>query len=506
MKQSTHHSLSRVMRTDLPASLVVFFVALPLCLGIALASGAPLFSGIIAGIIGGIIVGALSGSPLGVSGPAAGLAVIILGYITALGGSWEGFLTAVVLMGIVQFLLGALKLGSIAYYFPSSVIKGMLAGIGVLIVIKQVSHVFGYYGDFSTDFAIASSQNIDYYSSLFSKEAIIISIISMAILIAWEFEEIKKFKICKIIPGPLLVVIVGIISNSFFSYDANQIVSIPAPSNLGEFFSQFSTPDFSQLKNPNIYVIALVLAIVASLETLLCVEAADKLDPYRRITPTNRELKAQGVGNIVSGLIGGLPITQVIVRSSANINFGARTKISTILHGVLLLVSAIAIPNLINKVPLASLACILILVGYKLASPTIFKKSYKLGFEQFLPFIITIIGMVAFDLLKGVGLGMAASICFILYRNFMNSHHQFIDKEKGNHSHVITLAEEVNFLNKGSIIDTLRNIPKNCEVTIDGTKTKFIDYDIMEIIKDFKINARSKRVRLKIKGINLKNI
>jgi SulP family sulfate permease len=499
------------LKSDLPASIVVFFVALPLCLGIALASGAPLFSGIIAGIVGGIVVGAASGSPLGVSGPAAGLAVIVFGYIATLG-SMEAFLLAVILAGVIQLISGYLKLGTIAYYFPSSVIKGMLTGIGLLIIIKQIPHAVGYDAEVEGDFPIENFGWQNLWSEIHNilnsvtPNVIIITLISMLILVIWEEVLMKKHKVFKIIPGPLMAVVAGIILSNFLQLEQNQIVEIPVSTGISNFFQQFTLPDFSQLNNPAIYSSAFVIAIVASLETLLCVEASDKLDPQKRVTPTNRELKAQGLGNIISGLIGGLPITQVVVRSSANVSFGAKSKTSTILHGFLLLVSAITIPGLLNMIPLATLACILLLVGYKLAKPAIFKQMYSLGHQQFIPFIVTIAGMIFTNLLAGVALGMAAAICYILYNNFRNSYSSIEDREGKNHRHVIKLSEEVSFLNKGSILQMLEQIPPNSEVIIDGSKSTSIDYDVIEIIQNFKTNAKTKNIALEIKGINFKTI
>jgi SulP family sulfate permease len=497
------------IKSDLPASIVVFFVSLPLCLGIALASGAPLFAGIIAGIIGGMVVGAASASPLGVSGPAAGLAVIVFGYIATLG-SWESFLVAVVIAGVIQLAMGFLKLGNIAYYFPSAVIKGMLSGIGLMIILKQIPHALGYDYDFEGNFFFSQPNGENTFSELremldyITPSAVFVSVISILILVLWEKILMKKHKIFKLIQAPLVVVIIGIIASNFLSFSKDQLVSIPVAASASEFLSQFTFPDFSQLKNPEIYLMALVIAIVASLETLLCVEATDKIDPLKRITPTNRELKAQGLGNMLSGLVGGLPITQVIVRSSANISFGGKTKISAILHGFFLLISAIIIPKLLNMIPLSSLAAILLVVGYKLTNPTIFKKISKLGRDQFLPFLVTIIGMVLFDLLKGVVLGMATSIAFILYNNFRNSYHRIEDKEGRNHQHLIRLAEEVSFLNKGSILQMLNQIPQNSKLVIDGSNSSFIDYDVVEIIHDFRIQAKSKNIDLEIKNINFK--
>ncbi len=411
------------LRYDLPASLVVFLVALPLCLGIALASGAPLFSGIISGIIGGIVVGGLSKSALGVSGPAAGLSVVVMGYIASLNNSWEAFLLAVVITGVIQLIAGFLRMGQIANYFPTSVIKGMLTGIGLIIILKQIPHAVGYNAEFKDDFDFEKLDSSNTFSELrhmldyITPNAALIALVSMIILLTWDEFLSKRRNIFKAIPGPLVVVIVGIILSNLIELHETQIVQIPVATGFSDFLTKFTTPDFSQIFNPKIYVIALAMAVVASLETLLCCDATDKLDPKKRNTPTDRELKAQGVGNILAGLIGGLPITQVVVRSSANIDFGARTKKSTILHGFLLLICAIAIPNLLNMIPLATLACILLVVGYKLAKPEIFKKMYKLGNENFLPFLATVIGMLFLDLLKGVGLGMAVATFFILRNN-----------------------------------------------------------------------------------------
>lgn len=414
------------IRYNLPASLVVFLVALPLCLGIALASGAPLFSGIISGIIGGIVVGYLSGSALGVSGPAAGLSVVVLGYIASLNNSWEAFLLAVVLMGVIQLIAGFARLGQVANYFPTAVIKGMLTGIGLIIILKQIPHAIGYNSEFKDDFDFETLDSAHTFSELshmlnyITPNAALIAAVAMAIILLWDEVLAKKQKFFKAIPGPLIAVISGIILSNFLDLHETQIVQIPVATSFSDFFSKFTTPDFSQIYNPQIYAIALTMAVIASLETLLCCDATDKLDPKKRNTPTNRELKAQGVGNIFAGLVGGLPITQVIVRSSANIDFGGRNKTSTILHGFFLLISAITIPNLLNMIPLATLACILIVVGYKLAKPEIFKKMYKLGNENFLPFVATVIGMLAFDLLKGVGIGMAVATFFILRNNQRN--------------------------------------------------------------------------------------
>jgi len=504
-------SLFKHLKNDLPASIVVFFVALPLCLGIALASGAPLFSGVIAGIVGGIVVGLASGSPLGVSGPAAGLAVIVLTAIGTLGGSYQAFLTAVVLAGVLQLLFGYAKAGFIAYFFPSSVIKGMLTGIGLLIILKQIPHAIGWDKDAIGDDAFnqADGQNtfteISKAFEFITPGALVIAAISLAILILWDTVLTKKHKIFQLLQGPIVVVILGICMNMAYSkgllpYSLNekQIVSIPVPDSIGSFFGQFTFPDFKALTNFEVWKIAIVIAIVASLETLLCVEATDKLDPDKRITPTNRELKAQGLGNIVSGLIGGLPLTQVIVRSSANINFGGKTKLSAVLHGVFLLISAIFIAGLLNLIPLASLAAILLMVGYKLAKPSLFKQMYKLGWEQFIPFLATIVAIIATDLLKGITVGILVGIFYTLRHSYRNSHHvkDIVSDNNGQAVHHLVLAEEVSFFNKASLLSTLDGIPANSKVIIDCTNSKSIAYDVIEIINDYELNAKTKNIVL----------
>lgn len=506
-------NLFKEIKSDLPASIVVFFVAVPLCLGIALASGAPLFAGIIAGIIGGIVVGTASGSALGVSGPAAGLAVIVLSSITLLGGSFEAFLTAVVLAGIIQLILGYAKAGFIAYFFPSSVIKGMLTGIGLLIILKQIPHAIGWDKDTEGDDAFFQTdgqntfteigQAIENIFSNVTQGAVLIGVISLAILILWDKVLSKKHKIFGVINGPFVVVAFGILMNYLFqngmldfSLNAKQVVAIPVPHSISDFFGQFTLPDFSALSNFEVYKIAIILAIVGSLETLLSVEATDKLDPDKRITPTNRELKAQGLGNIISGLIGGLPITQVIVRSSANISFGGKTKLAAIFHGVFLLLSALTIASILNMIPLASLAAILLMVGYKLARPALFKDMYKLGWEQFIPFTTTVVAILATDLLKGIAVGMLFGIFYTLRHSYRNSHH-LVDIEtieNGQKVHRLELAQEVSFFNKASVMKELDEIPSNSKVIIDFSKSKSVAYDVLELIRDYEINAKTKNI------------
>ena len=501
-------NMFKELKHDLPASMVVFFVAVPLCLGIALASGAPLFSGIIAGIIGGIVVGIASGSPLGVSGPAAGLAVIVLTSIATLNGSWEAFLLAVFLAGIIQLILGYAKTGFIAYFFPSSVIKGMLTGIGLLIILKQIPHALGWDKDTFGDvrFLQADGQNtfseISQALNFLTPGAVLIAGISLGLLILWDTVLSKKHKIFGMINGPLVVVALGIVMNYLFqngilnfSLAADQLVRIPVPENLSGFFSQFTFPDFSAITNFEVWKIAIVLAIVASLETLLCVEATDKMDPYKRITSTNRELKAQGLGNVISGLIGGLPVTQVIVRSSANINFGGKTKMSAILHGLFLLISALTIASILNRIPLASLAAILLMVGYKLAKPALFKQMYKLGWEQFVPFTVTVVAILTTDLLKGIMSGMIVGGFFALYHSYRNSYHmKDVTSENGTNVHHFVLAEEVSFFNKASVVKALESIPPNSKVIFDYSNSKSIAYDVVELIKEYEVNAKTKNI------------
>lgn len=501
------NSILSNLQYDLPASVVVFLVALPLCLGIALASGAPLFSGVIAGIVGGIVVSAASGSALGVSGPAAGLAVIVLNAINGFG-DFQIFLVAVVIAGILQMLLGVAKAGVIAYYFPSSVIKGMLAGIGIIIILKQIPHAFGYDADFEGDMSFFQPDGhntlseLTYMLDYLSPGAIIISFLSLAIMILWEQKFMKNLAIQKIIQGPLVVVVLGVIlgvvfsGNETYALSAKQLVELPVADSIGGFFSQFTFPDFSALKNIEVYTIGATIAVVASLETLLCVEATDKLDPQKRVTPANRELLAQGLGNTIAGLIGGLPVTQVIVRSSANIQSGARTKVSAFVHGILILVSVMAIPNVLNLIPLSSLAAILIVVGYKLAKPSLFKEMYRKGAEQYIPFMVTIVAIVFTDLLIGIGLGLAVGIMQILWNNFKTPYHFDPNEYEEGVPVTIELSEDVSFLNKAGILNTLNRMPDNTHLIIDAKKTVKIHPDVLEIIDDFEQNAKTRNVTL----------
>lgn len=500
----------KYLKNDLPASIVVFFVAIPLCLGIALASGAPLFSGLIAGIVGGIVVGAISGSQIGVSGPAAGLAAIVLAAIATLG-SFENFLVAVVLGGIIQVLFGILKAGIIGYYFPSSVIKGMLTGIGIIIVLKQIPHFFGYDSDPEGDFAFFQVDGENTFSEIINAlnyigpGSTLIAVIALGILILWEKVLKKQGKIFELVQGPLVAVVVGIIfyvltkTHETLGIPMENLVSVPVPEDATSFLAQFTFPNFAVIWSPEIWITAFTIALVASLETLLCVEATDKLDPQKRVTPTNRELLAQGTGNIVSGLIGGLPVTQVIVRSSANIQSGGKTKASAIMHGFFLLISVILIPNLLNMIPLSVLAAILFLVGYKLAKPALFKTMYQLGWKQFVPFIVTVLGIIFTDLLIGIGLGLAVGIVVIMIKSYQNSHFLHIeDKSNGKHRIKMTLAEEVTFFNKGAILKELDSLPKDSYLELDVRKTRFLDLDIIEILEDFSFKAKERNIDIKL--------
>jgi len=498
------------LKSDIPSSIVVFFVALPLCLGIALASGAPLFSGLISGIVGGIVVGAMSGSSVGVSGPAAGLAAIVLTAIGTLGG-FENFLLAVVLGGALQVVFGILKAGIIGYYFPSSVIKGMLTGIGIIIILKQIPHFFGYNANPEGNFSFFQVDGENTFSAIFSAlnsislGATLVAIIGLVILLLWSNVLSNKGKVFQLIQGPLVAVAVGIIyyiataGNATWGIASEHLVSVPIPENASMFIAQFSLPNFAAITNPQIWVTAFTIALVASLETLLCVEATDKLDPYKRVTPTNRELIAQGTGNMLSGLIGGLPVTQVIVRSSANIQSGGKTKMSAIIHGFLLLISVILIPVLLNKIPLSVLAAILFIVGYKLAKPALFKQMYKLGWKQFVPFVVTVAGIVFTDLLIGIGLGLMVGIVVILIKSFQNSHFLHIeDNSNGKSSVKMTLAEEVTFFNKGAILNQLDSLPRDSYLELDVRNTRYLDNDIIEILEDFSEKARNRNIDINL--------
>jgi MFS superfamily sulfate permease-like transporter len=500
-------NLFRNAAADLPASVVVFLVALPLCLGIAVASDAAPITGLIGGIVGGIVVGFLSGSNLSVSGPAAGLTAIVAAAIGKLP-TYEAFLTAVVLAGVLQLILGYVKAGIVGDFIPNSVIKGMLAAIGLILILKQVPHLVGY------DLASEGSESFrqkeggNTFSTFFeaftkiTPGAVIIGLVSVAILLVFELKAIKKNRIFQLIPGPLFVVLAGVFltiwfnkSFPFLSIEPDHLVQLEAFNNPLDFFNSLPFPDFNYLLSKDVWVIAVTIALVASIETLLSIEAVDKIDPLKRLTPSNRELKAQGTGNLLCGLLGGLPLTSVIVRSSANLSAGGVSKLSAIAHGFWLLLSVLFIPGLLNMIPLSALAAILILTGYKLARITLFKEYYRKGWNQFIPFIITVVAILLTDLLVGIFIGMIAGVYFILKSNFQSSIYNIKDE----HRLLMRFGKEVTFLNKATLKANLETIPDNTSVLIDATKSEFIDDDIVDLINDFIVNAETRGIRVYIK-------
>lgn len=513
MKSEINYYLKNLGQ-DIPASIVVFLVALPLCLGIALASGAPLFAGVIAGIVGGVVVAWASGSHLSVSGPAAGLTVIVFNAIETLGG-FSAFLLSLVIAGVMQLLLGFLKAGLIGAFFPVAVIKGMLAAIGLILIIKQTPHATGYDASFVGDESYMQETASSSFSELLqalegiSAGATLVSGIGLLILILWDSRFFKRFSLVRMIPGPLLAVIWGVGYNFFaqlyapeWAISEKHMVSLPELGSTSNFINQLRLPDFSYFSNPQIYTVAATLAIIASLETLLSIEAVDKLDPHKRIAPTNRELKAQGLGNIISGMIGGLPITAVIVRSAANINSGGQTRISSFLHGVLLLVSVVFFAQYLNMIPLACLAAILLQTGYKLAQPKLLMEFYRKGWNQFLPFAITVIAILLTDLLEGIVIGMGVGIFFVLRANF---HEAMTLTQHGSH-YLLRLHKDVSFLNKALLRKHLGSIGNNSELLIDGNKALFIDLDILETIADFLQAAPDRNISVEIQGFSIANI
>ncbi|KYP15708.1 SulP family inorganic anion transporter [Flavihumibacter sp. CACIAM 22H1] len=495
------------LAADIPSSIVVFLVALPLCLGIALGSNAPLFSGLIAGVVGGVVIGALSGSHLSVSGPAAGLTAIVVAAIAKLP-SFEAFLASVVIAGVLQLILGYLKAGILGDYIPGSVIKAMLAAIGLILILKQLPHLIGYDADYEGDETFLQPDGSNTFTGIFKSlnyvvpGAALIGLLSLGIQIVWEKYIVKQAKFLQLIPAPLVVVLIAvgisqffISSNSSLALPAHALVNIPKADSVQEFFTFFQFPDFSHLTNYNVWIVAFTIAIVASLETLLNIEASDELDPYQRVTPTNRELKAQGMGNLLSGLIGGLPVTSVIVRTSANVNAGAKTKMSAILHGLLLLLCVALIPTLLNLIPLPALAAVLIYTGFKLAKPSIFIKFYKRGWDQFVPFIVTIVAILLTDLLKGIMVGCVVGLFFVLRSNFKSA--VFIVNDDNNY--LFRLRKDVSFLNKPIIKRNLAKVPEDSYVLIDATRADFLDKDVIEVIEDFMISAPLKNIRVELK-------
>ena len=511
------------LKDDLIAGVVVYLVALPLCLGVALASDAPLFSGIIAGIVGGIVVTLSSGSSLGVSGPAAGLAVIVAGAIGKIG--YEAFLFAVVICGILQIVLGFMRAGIISHYFPSAVIKGMLAGIGVIMVLKQIPHLMGNDTSWMGELRFLEQDGHNTFSELYytllsiHPIALGVGIVSLAILIIWQHPLIRSrpgsrfipTAVFETIPAALVVVVIGTLINEIvkvavphMALRGDDLVQLPVAASFREFLDFLTLPDFSQIGNPEVYTVAITLAVIASVETLLSVEAADKLDPQKRVTPTNRELKAQGIGNLISGLLGGIPITQVIVRSATNVTAGGKTRTSSFFHGVLLLVSALMIPSLLNRVPLACLAGILIVIGYKLTNLGIYRDIYRQGWQQFFPFIATVLGLVFTDMLTGVALGLVVGVFHILLYNYKSDYLLDVDEEAGRRT--VVLSEHMSFLNKAAFTKALREIPTGAEVTIDGTRSVMVDYDVKEVLKNFLTRAKVENITVHLKGIDEEEI
>ena len=498
------------LHCDIPAGIVVFLVALPLCLGIALASGAPLFSGITTGLVGGLVVAWASVSQLSVSGPAAGLTVIVLTALDQLGG-YPAFLLSVVLGGLIQLGLGVLKAGVIGAYFPSAVIKGMLAAIGVILILKQLPHAVGYDADYEGDEAFTQSDSHTTFSELaYSLDAIspgatIVSAVAVLIMLLWETRLFKRNALFSLIPGPLVAVLWGVAYHLFsqryaqaYAIAPEHLVNLPEIHGLKDFFAEFTFPDFSQWTNPEIYSVAVTLAVVASLETLLSLEAVDKLDPLKRVAPTNRELKAQGLGNILSGLIGGLPMTAVIVRSSANVNAGGHTKMACFIHGLLLLLSVMFAAKYLNLIPLASLASILILTGYKLAQPKLFRELFRKGTSQFVPFLLTLVAILLTDLLKGIAIGIACGLYYVIRANF----HAALTLTCDGKNYLLRLHKDVSFLNKALLREYLGQIKANSYVIIDGSRAQFVDQDILEAIEDFVAAAADDNITVELKNLN----
>lgn len=499
---------------DVPASLVVFLVALPLCLGVAQASGAPLFAGVVAGVVGGLVIGFLSGSSLSVSGPAAGLTAIVAVAIKDMP-SFQTFLLAVVIAGVFQLILGFVKAGIVGDFIPNSVIKGMLAAIGLILILKEIPHLVGYDKDYAGDQAFLQANGENTFSSLFSSfhaltvSPLIIGGVSLIILFVWEMKMLKTKKFFQLLPAPLIVVAFGIGMNYFFSNSdplhallAEHLVNLPITNGASEMAALFVLPDFSMFLNAKIWPVALTIAIVASLETLLSIEAVDKLDPLKRVTPPNRELKAQGIGNIVSGLLGGLPVTSVIVRSSANVNAGAKSKLSTMLHGVLLMSSVLFLAPFLNKIPIAALAAILVFTGYKLAKPSLFKSFYSKGWDQFIPFITTITAILLTDLLKGILVGILVGLYFLVRSNYRSSVFIVNDENK----FLVRLRKDVSFLNKSYIKTKLEEVPNNAFILIDATRADFIDKDVIEEINNFMVHAHLKNIKVEVKKSDHKSM
>ena len=494
---------------DIKAGLVVFLVALPLCLGIAMACKVPLFSGIIAGFVGGILITVFSGSKFSVSGPAAGLTAIVLASISQLG-SYEAFLAAVVFAGVFQLILGILKAGSIGNYIPNAVIKGMLAGIGIILIIKQIPHLFGYDKDPEGDEQFIQLDGENSFTELIhmvnyiTPGALIIGLVSFLVLIIAEKPFYKKDKILSNFPGPLLAVVFGILltisfkGSAFLGFDTQHLVNLPSITNIDDLKANLTFPNFSFANTTAFWMIVLTLGVVASLETLLGIEAIDKIDPEKNESNTNKELLAQGIGNIACGFVGGLPVTSVIVRSSANINSGAKSKFAAIFHSILLFLSVLLLPNVLALIPNACLAAILIMTGFKLTKLSIFKEQWKFGVEQFLPFVITIVIMLVTDLLKGVCAGLIVSVIFIIRDNIKSSFDVSSDKIDGQLYYLIKLPQHVTFFNKGYLIRYFANINSESKVIIDASINKKINRDSKDVISDFINSAKKRKIAVEL--------
>ncbi|HEY9228753.1 MAG TPA: SulP family inorganic anion transporter [Gemmatimonadaceae bacterium] len=503
--------LRATWKADVAAGLVVFLVALPLCLGVALASGAPLLSGVITGIIGGVVVSRLSGSPLMVSGPAAGLTAIVLSAITTFG-SFPVFLVAVVIAGALQLLLGVLRAGIIGYYFPSSVIRGMLAAIGLTLILKQLPYAFGAGVEpFESD-AFAQPKGGNTFTAIVDAvsaahpAAVLLTIAALLTLIFWP--KLAPKRLATVLPGPLAAVVIGVVGSIAiatlvpgWTLPREALVTLPVVSSASELWNMFQFPDWSAVTNPKVWQIAGTIAIVASLETLLSLEATDKLDPWKRTSPTNRELLAQGSGNMLSGLLGGLPMTGVIVRSAANVGAGGRTWRSSWIHGAFLVLAVVALPALLNRIPLAVLAAILLHTGFKLAHPKIFRDAWKIGAKYGLPFGITVVAILATDLLIGITIGLAVGAFFVLLDSWSHAYSYYIEESSDHHRVRLVLAEEVTFLNKARINQALQDVPADSVVTVDATRTKHFDHDVIELLHDFRDTARGKNILLKLVGV-----
>lgn len=493
-------------KRDVPAGIVVFLVALPLCLGIALASGAPLFAGIISGIVGGIVLAFVSGSELSVSGPAAGLTVIVAGAIVSLG-SFETFAVAVLLAGVIQMALGVARAGVIGDYIPNCVIKGMLAAIGIIIILKQLPHALGYDRDFLGDESFKQPGQDNTFTDLLmafqspTMGPLLISVVALGLMLLWEQPFMKRQAWTKILPAPLLCVVIGTLLNQLYAWlpalqdftvQAQHLVQLPVIGSVDDVTAMFTTPDLSALLRADVWVVAATIAVVGSIETLLCIEATDKLDPENRISDPNRELRGQGIGNFVCGLLGGLPITSVIVRSSANVYSGARTRLSTLVHGLALLVAVVFLGRLLNLVPLATLASVLIVVGYKLSSWSIIKSMWAQGPAQFIPFAVTMVAIVFTDLLQGIGIGMLAGVFFVLRSNY-HAAVTLVNKEE---SWLLRLNKDTSFIHKAELKRKLRRIPDRALLIVDGTKALYIDNDIYETLREFEDGASFRGIQI----------